>query len=203
MGGGLYLFWSILETLTQLAALSDEARPAGTLSAHVVAVCAVLTAAHLGALGAVETRRTTCRERPVNFHNTLPRHQLFTRRRSSKQQHVWRKRGFCATGFNLLHGSSPPVQSKSKSSPVQSASKHNQQLKIENHNRFEQQTPSHAKSMGESGFYAYVSPVVNLRADSQELQDRKMNSLQPCCHVGLWASLFLRGKKKGVSLHIY
>lgn len=117
--GGLYLFWSILETLTELAALSDEARPAGTLSAHVVAVCAVLTAAHLGALGAVETRRTTCRERPVNFHNTLPRHQLFTRRRSSKQQHVWRKRGFCATGFNLLHGSSPPVQSKS--SPVQSS----------------------------------------------------------------------------------
>lgn len=46
------------QTLTELAALADEARPAGTLSADVVAVSAVLTAAHLGALRAVETRRT-------------------------------------------------------------------------------------------------------------------------------------------------
>lgn len=41
-------------TLTELAAVADEARPAGAPSAHVVAVGAVLAAAHLSALGAVE-----------------------------------------------------------------------------------------------------------------------------------------------------
>lgn len=52
----------IPETLTELTALADEARSAGAQSADVVAICAVLTAAHLSALGAVETRRTTCKE---------------------------------------------------------------------------------------------------------------------------------------------
>lgn len=101
----------IPETLTELAALSDEACPAGTLSADVVAVCAILTAAHLGAFGAEETRRTTCRERLVNFHNCSPRpsHQLFTREKEIIQAAVLCKRGFCAAGFNLLQGSSPPA----------------------------------------------------------------------------------------------
>lgn len=49
-----------VHTLTELAALSDEARPAGALSADVVAVRSVLTATHFGALGAVETRGTAC-----------------------------------------------------------------------------------------------------------------------------------------------
>lgn len=42
-------------TLTELTALSDEARPAGALSADVVAVGPVLTATHLRTLSAVET----------------------------------------------------------------------------------------------------------------------------------------------------
>lgn len=46
---------TIPETLTELAALADEARSAGALSADMVAISAVLTAAHLGALGAIET----------------------------------------------------------------------------------------------------------------------------------------------------
>lgn len=47
------------KTLTEFAALPDEARPAGALTADVVAVGAVLAAAHLGTVGAVEPGRTT------------------------------------------------------------------------------------------------------------------------------------------------
>lgn len=47
------------QTLTELAALPDEARPAGTLTADVVAVGAVLAAAHLGTVGAIEPGRAT------------------------------------------------------------------------------------------------------------------------------------------------
>lgn len=46
--------------LTELTALPNEARPAGALATDVVAVGAVLAAADLSTLGAVETRRTTC-----------------------------------------------------------------------------------------------------------------------------------------------
>lgn len=56
-------------TLTELAALSDEARPAGTQSAHVVAVRSVLTATHLGALGSVETRGTAWRGTHINKYS--------------------------------------------------------------------------------------------------------------------------------------
>lgn len=49
----------VLETLTELAALPDEARPARTLTADVVTVGAVLAAAHLGTVGAVEPGRAT------------------------------------------------------------------------------------------------------------------------------------------------
>lgn len=44
-------------TLTELAALSHEARPAGALPAQVVAVRPVLTAAHFSTAGAVEPGR--------------------------------------------------------------------------------------------------------------------------------------------------
>lgn len=49
-----------MSALTELTALPNEARPAGALAAYVVAVGAVLAAAHLSTLGAIETRRTTC-----------------------------------------------------------------------------------------------------------------------------------------------
>lgn len=45
--------------LTELAALADEARPAGALAADVVTVGPVLAAAHLGAVGTVEAGRAT------------------------------------------------------------------------------------------------------------------------------------------------
>lgn len=44
----------VAETLTELAAVADEARPAGAQSADVVTVCTVLAAADLSALGPVE-----------------------------------------------------------------------------------------------------------------------------------------------------
>lgn len=47
------------ETLTEFAALPDEARPAGALTTDVVAVGAVLAATHLGTVGTVEPGRTT------------------------------------------------------------------------------------------------------------------------------------------------
>ena len=47
-----------VQALTELTALSYEARPAGALSADVLAVRPVLTAAHFSTLRAVETCRT-------------------------------------------------------------------------------------------------------------------------------------------------
>lgn len=52
--------WGLVCALTELTALPNEARPAGAVAADVVAVGAILAAAHLSTLGTVETRRTTC-----------------------------------------------------------------------------------------------------------------------------------------------
>lgn len=121
----------IQETLTELTALADEARSAGALSADVVAICAVLTAAHLGALGTIETWRTTCKgKRPVNFLLASSAHYT-----EIIQSPVLCTGGFCATGFNLMRGSTLPADCVARkpvqSSPVQSASKHQQ---TETHN---------------------------------------------------------------------
>lgn len=57
-----------MSSLTEFTALSYEASPAGALSIDVVTVCPILTATHLGTLGAVETCGTAWRGPHTHTH---------------------------------------------------------------------------------------------------------------------------------------